>query len=389
MARVFILFILINVGTILFISRPTQQELMIVGVYYLPVFLVFAVFMATGLREWLIHFLEAFGEKRRPVLLFLVILILVLIPIYQFRQNLPDTNRSGDYYARDYGTTLLTSLPPDTILLVNWDDIFTIWYLQMVEGVRPDVIPVLADLPLGSGSNFWGKWYFDDLKEDHPEIFSGYPLDENMFLTREEALTAFVTSNLARDRDVYLSFYGLGYDFEMFDFYVFPKGPVYEAKLEPYNLVDMIESQQAWERVIANFRNLYSYRERMIPEEDFIIARLSSNLYNTAKVTLGLDREKAEWFLEQAVMVDRGNLPATMDLAMIRFQAGKYTEARDLLLDAREIDPSNPDIHMVLARLYQALGQNELAIQSLEYLLMIDPNHPDARATIEQLRGNQ
>ncbi len=389
MARVFILFMLINAGTIIFLSRPTQQELIIVGVYYLPAFLVFAVFMATGLREWLIYFLKAFGEKKRTVLLLLVILILVMIPIYQFRQNLPDTDRSGDYYARDYGTALLTSLPPDSILIVNWDDIFTLWYLQMVEKVRPDVIPVLADLPIGTSGNYWGNWYFKDLEEEHPAIFDGYQLEDNMYLTREEAIEAFVTANLNRGREVYFSFYGLGYDFALFDFKVYPKGPVYVARNEEYNLVDLVESQQAWERLIGNFRNLYTYRDHMISEEDFIIARLSSNLYNTAKVALELDEGKGIWFLEQAVMVDNGNLPASMELAILRFQNGQYTEARDLLLDSRDIDPSNPDVHLMLARLYQVLGQNELALKSIENLLMIDPNHPDARAIVEQLTGGE
>jgi len=43
MARVFVLFMLLNLATILFLSRPTPQELLIVGVYYLPAFLVYAL----------------------------------------------------------------------------------------------------------------------------------------------------------------------------------------------------------------------------------------------------------------------------------------------------------------------------------------------------------
>lgn len=387
MARVFIVFIILNVVTIIFVSHPTRSELMIVGVYYLPVFLVFAVFIATGIREWLQQFLQAFGERRRPILLGLVILILVLIPEYQFFQNRPDADRSGDYYALDYGTTLLTNCPPDSILLVNWDDIFILWYVQKVENVRPDVIAVLADFPVNPNAYYWGSWYLEELHEKHPEIFEGTGFDSATFRTREEALQSFVTANLSRGREVYFSFYGLGYDFEMFDnFLVYPVGPVYEARLEQaYTLADVLQAQQAWERTLDDFRNIYTYRDRRVEEEDFIITRLSNNLWNTAQVAMNLDPNKAEWFLTEAVKIDNGNLRAVFDLAELAYSDGRYPLARDLLLGAREINPRDVDIHMLLALLYMDTGQPELAIKSLENVLRIDPNHPDARALYEQL----
>jgi tetratricopeptide (TPR) repeat protein len=387
MARVFILFILLNVGVILFVSRPARSELLLVGVYYLPVFLVFAVFIATGIREWLQQFLHTFGEQRRPILLGLVILILVLIPEYQFFQNRPEADRSGDYYAQDYGTALLNNCPPDSILLVNWDDIFILWYIQKVEHVRPDVIAVLADFPVNPSAYYWGSWYIEELNEKHPEIFEGSGFDSTTFLSREEALESFVTANLARGREVYFSFYGLGYDFDMFDgFLVYPLGPVYEARLErAYTLADVLQAQQAWERTLDDFRNIYTYRDRRIEEEDFIIARLSNNLWNTAQIAMNLDPGKAEWFLNEAVKIDNGNLRAVFDLAEIAYTDGRYPLARDLLLGAREIDPKNVDINMLLALLYMDTGQRELAIKSLERVLAVDRNHPDARALYNQL----
>jgi len=392
MARVFILFMLLNVAAILLVSRPTGQEMMIVGVYYLPTFLVFAVFMATGIREWLQQFVLAFGERRRPILLGLLILVLVLIPEYQFYQNRPAVDRSNDYYARDYGTALLTSCPPKTILLVNWDDIFTLWYLQKVEGIRPDVIPILADLPLGPDQSYWGGWYIEELQGKHPEIFEDTGLNSTLFRTKEQAVDSFVAANLKRGRDVYFSFYGLGYNFEMFDFLVYPIGPVYRAREQKpenvFDLADLVLAKQAWENTLEGFRNIYDYYgSRRVDEEDFIIARLSDNLYKTAMVTLNLDQNKAEWFLEQAVAVHNGNFAATFRLANLRYQAGRYADARDLLITACQIDPTNPDPHLLLGRLYKEMGQNELAIESLERVLAIDPDQPDARALLLQLQG--
>ncbi len=390
MARVFILFMILNVAAIIFVSRPSRQEMVIVGVYYLPVFLVFAVFMATGIREWLIQFLKAFGEKRRPILLGLVILILVLIPEYQFYQNRPAADRSDDYYARDYGTALLAACPPQAILMVNWDDIFTLWYLQKVEGLRTDVIPVLADLPIYPGTDTWGGWYIDELREKHPDIFEGTRIGETAFLTTEGAIDSFVTANLERGREVYFSFYGIPpYDFEMFSFPVFPRGPVYQARtpspLALYDLADLLQAQQAWQRLLKDFRNVYTYRERVTGEEDFIITRLSHNLYTTAQLAMNLDRSKAGWFLEEAIKVDRGNLRAVLALARMKYEDGLTTEARDLLMDALEIDEENAEVYFFLGLLHMDMDQPELARQCFERALAIDPGHPDARAYLDQL----
>ncbi len=388
MAGVFVLFMLLNIVVILFVSRPSRQELTIVGVYYLPVFLVFAVFMATGLREWLQTFFRAFGEQKRPVLLFLVILILVLIPVNQFNQNRPEVDRSNDYYAYDYGCTLLNALPPDSILLVNWDDIFTLWYLQKVEKIRPDVIPVLAEFTFDPRGNYWASWYYDELMDDHPEIFEGIDLENTVYLTREDALSALITANLKRGQEVYFSFYGLDYNFEQFDFQVFPIGPVYQARWGEYDLADLVIAQIAWERALEEFRNIYTFREHRIEEEDFIISRLSVNLTNTAEVALNLDKNKAEWFLSEAIKVDNGNIDAIFILADLRFLDGLYTEARDILYTAVEIDPGNPRVYLKLGLLFIELKQEELAIQAFEQVLMIDPDQPDARALLNQLYEN-
>jgi hypothetical protein len=375
---------LLNIGVILFLSRPSGQGLMIIGVYYLPVFLVYSVFMATGLREWLQHFLTAFGERRRPVLLALVILILVLIPEYQFYQNKHNVDRSNDYYARDYGSTLLTSCPADTVLICNWDDIFTFWYLQKVENLRTDIIPVLADMPIDPQTSYWGRWTFDELKKEHHEILQATGVGDRTFRSREDAIESFVAANLARGKPVFFSFYGLGYDFGMFSSKVFPMGPVYRAGSQPYTLADVYVARNIWQGIMEKFRNLYTYRDHQVDEEDFIITRISTNLWNTGQVALNLAPDEAVWFLEQAVKVDNGNLPAVVQLAGIYLQRGRYDEAQDLLFRASEIDPSNPDVYWFLALIYEALGERNLAKDNLEKVLSLDPNHPEARAKIQQ-----
>jgi hypothetical protein len=388
MARVFIFFMLLNLGVILFLSQPTKQELLIVGVYYLPVFFVFAVFMSTGIREWLLQYLQAFKDHKRPILYGLVILIIVLIPEYQFIQNRPEADRSHDFYARDYATNLLESCPPDSILIVNWDDIFTLWYLQKVEGIREDVIPVLAELPTEPGGHYWGAWYFEELEEKHPEIFEGTGYGSEMFITTESAVESFVTANLNNGRDVNFSFYGVSLNFELFDFKLHPIGGVYRASYENYTLAELIIAQQAWEMALDEFRNIYDYKYYRIEEEDFIIYRISDNLLKTGQLAISLgDRAKAIWFLEQSVQVNNLNMLAIKLLADFRFQDGNYPAARDLWLMARDLDPGNPDAHMALARLHLEIGEPELARQSLEAVISLDPNNPEARVLLQLIES--
>lgn len=388
MAKVFIFFLLINLFVILFVSRPSPQELMIVGVYYLPAFLVFAVFIATGLREWIRSVNNTFHGSLKFITLSLVIVILVLIPEYLWWWNRPEVDRSQDYYAKDHGTTILDACPQNSILIVNWDDIFTIWYLQDVENFRTDIIPVIADLPTNTTSSFWGGWYFDKLKEEHPELFENTRIGEDNFRDAEDVIATFVKHNLNARRDVCFSFYGLTYNFDSFrdDFNLIPKGPVYKASLRPYTLVDLVESKVAWERVLGDFRNVYTYHDNQFDEEDFVIARITFNLTWNALLALDLDdaypdqnlTETAIWFLKEALKVDPANSEGTSVLTSILFEQERYDEVREYLEDARLIDPYNVNVLLDLTHLYLTIGDTGLMRDTIEQILIIDPANPEA-----------
>jgi len=65
---------------------------------------------------------------------------LVLVPGVLAAQNWDDHDRSGRYMTRDYAINYLESCAPNAILLTYGDnDTFPLWYVQEVEGVRPDI----------------------------------------------------------------------------------------------------------------------------------------------------------------------------------------------------------------------------------------------------------
>jgi hypothetical protein len=67
-------------------------------------------------------------------------------------------SRAGDYAARDWAYDLLMSVEPYGVLFTNGDnDTFPLWYMQEVEGVRPDVTVIV-------GQYLQTTWYIKQLQ---------------------------------------------------------------------------------------------------------------------------------------------------------------------------------------------------------------------------------
>lgn len=64
----------------------------------------------------------------------------IIVPLQMVSQTWDDHDRSGRTAARDFAINYLESLEPNAIVFCNGDnDTFPLWYVQEVEGVRPDV----------------------------------------------------------------------------------------------------------------------------------------------------------------------------------------------------------------------------------------------------------
>ena len=79
---------------------------------------------------------------RRPSLIASAVALAlgICVPLQMVSQTWDDHDRSGRYAARDFAINYLESLEPNAIVFCNGDnDTFPLWYVQEVEGVRPDV----------------------------------------------------------------------------------------------------------------------------------------------------------------------------------------------------------------------------------------------------------
>lgn len=108
---------------------------------YLPVFLVWALWVAVGYR-WL---LEWVGERRegahtawgRALSLAMAAAVLVGAAL-----TWPLADRSDDDSARQRGEQVLDAVAPNALVIGWWDTIPVVEYLQLVEGERPDVTAI-------------------------------------------------------------------------------------------------------------------------------------------------------------------------------------------------------------------------------------------------------
>jgi hypothetical protein len=91
-------------------------------------------------------------------------MLVAVIPSVQLLGNWDARNASKRYFTRDFAENALQALPPRAILFTAGDnDSFPLWYLQSVEGVRPDVRIVNLSM-------LNAPWYVDQLVRADPSF---------------------------------------------------------------------------------------------------------------------------------------------------------------------------------------------------------------------------
>jgi hypothetical protein len=116
--------------------------------HYLPVFVTIGVLIAYA----------ASALRGR------VVALAAVLPAAQLAVNWKAHDASKRYFARDFSGDLLGTLPPRAVLFTVGDnDTFPLWYVQSVEGVRPDVRVV--NLSLANAG-----WYLEQLRRRDPTL---------------------------------------------------------------------------------------------------------------------------------------------------------------------------------------------------------------------------
>ncbi len=115
--------------------------------YFIPAYIMLAVCVGCAAKA-----LFSFGlqllDVRRPQwapsgqYLFSPVLaaLLLLLPFSLLARNLPRLDRSDDYSARDFAQTTLARVKPHSTIVTDTWTASPLWYVQLVEGYRQDVL---------------------------------------------------------------------------------------------------------------------------------------------------------------------------------------------------------------------------------------------------------
>jgi len=119
--------------------------------YFVTAFFAIIIFIGIGLWQ----FARKFNKYYIAV---------ILIPIISFMLNYSENDQSENYLVPEYTRIMLQKLKPNALIISSeWDYwVSAFWYLQRVEGVRPDVVLIDKEL-------LRRTWYPEQLKKWYPK----------------------------------------------------------------------------------------------------------------------------------------------------------------------------------------------------------------------------
>ena len=131
------LFVFTGIAIVVYLNQypiqPRERDYAYTGSFY-----AFAIWI--GLAVPAIYSVIRKIIKGVPGAVIVTLISIVLVPGILAFENWDDHNRSNRYMARDYAKNYLESCAPNALLFTYGDnDTFPLWYVQEVEGVRPDI----------------------------------------------------------------------------------------------------------------------------------------------------------------------------------------------------------------------------------------------------------
>jgi hypothetical protein len=150
-----LLFFFTGIAIVLYLNQtplePRERDYAFTGSFY--AFSIWIGLAVLALWQWL-------GKKLNARLagLSAIVISLLAAPVLMAAEGWDDHDRSDKLVAHDLSKNYLESLAPNAILFTYGDnDTYPLWYIQEVEGVRPDVR--LVNLSL-----FDAEWYINGMK---------------------------------------------------------------------------------------------------------------------------------------------------------------------------------------------------------------------------------
>ena len=130
------LFFMTGIAIILYLNQPPMQprerDYAFAGSFY-----AFTIWIGLGVL-WVYDLLTR--KVSQKIAAVAATAVCASVPVILIAQNWDDHSRANRYVARDFGRNYMNATLPNAIIMPYGDnDTFPLWYVQEVEGVRPDV----------------------------------------------------------------------------------------------------------------------------------------------------------------------------------------------------------------------------------------------------------
>ena len=376
----------------------------------------FYLLSLVALAIWLGYGLYSLSTliKRTPV-----ILISLFLPVVSLVIHYNICSQSQNYFGYDYGMNILNTLEKEALIFSKKDNTRNIlWYLQLIEGKRPDVKNVVLSL---------SHWWADYLLRDNPDLELGI----GKGIVDEKALVEFITKSNFERYPIYIDAFTEVVNQSFYDYWV-PNGILFKFYGEGKEAIDSImvkkENNEIWSKYI--YRNRY----KIIEYKDFFIEEII-NKYAGAHFNLGnyyygkgqydYAEEEYKAAIEIGLYEDEKSLNPTSypvkrnlaglyyiekkydkaigiykelidikpeDIALYNFLASahynkrKYDKAIEVYEKALEIEPYYPEVYNNLGLAYLNKGEIESAREMFEKALKINPKYREARRNLEMIK---
>lgn len=139
----------LGVSTVLSVLYAANYSIPDIEAYYLPCLVGLFLFFGVGLEA----VLKRLGRWRH---------VFWAVPVFALTLTMPSASRRDFFVSVDQARNTLASAGPNAVILTDWWDIYSpVFYLQNVEGVRPDVCIIDKELVRRT-------WYFRYLERAYP-----------------------------------------------------------------------------------------------------------------------------------------------------------------------------------------------------------------------------
>ncbi len=397
-----IAFAIASLGLLMYLNI-SDHEVRSREYFWVPSYVGLALWMGIGSGA-IVEWAKGLGKHWRNLLAVAVVVFALLPFIGNFQRN----DRSDNYIAYYYGWNMLNFLDENAILITNGDnDTFPLWYLQQVEGLRPDVDVVNLSL---SQINWYLKqlkdrgvplsFTYEDIEDMHPFWARDPHTQEQRLVTlRDLAIHDIIATNEFK-RPIYFAvtvddFMGYYDNVEL-------EGMVF--KLTRKTERHMVNEERTWDNIFNNYR----YDSIVDVDDDWRVvdtvkksastARLITN-YAAGFSRLGFVAMQDPQKTDEAIMLYTRALKFAPDYGpalngLVAIYAARLLQPEKALPFADRLVASQPNlmeawvryggVHLMLAEGFQRSGETEaarphyeIAMEAYEHVLNREPRRRD------------